>query len=47
MKELAEALKARAGLRMRQGVVTAVDGSTCSVLIGGSDVPVDGVQHLN
>jgi len=47
MKELAEALKARSGLRMRQGVVTGVDGSTCSVLIGGSDVPVDGVQHLN
>ena len=27
MKELAEALKARSGLRMRQGVVMAVDGS--------------------
>jgi hypothetical protein len=47
MKELAEALKARAGLRMRQGVVTATSGATCSVLIGGSDVAVDGVQHLN
>ena len=32
---------------MRQGVVTAVSGDTCSVLIGGSDVAVDGVQHLN
>jgi hypothetical protein len=47
MRELAEALKRRAGLRMRQGVVTGVDGSTCSVLIGGSTVAVDGVQHLN
>ena len=47
MRELAEALKRRAGLRMRQGVVTAIDGSTCSVLIGGSTVAVDGVQHLN
>lgn len=47
MRELAEALKKRAGLRMRQGVVTAVDGSTNSVLIGGSTVAVDGVQHLN
>ena len=47
MRELAEALKRRAGLRMRQGVVTAIDGPTCSVLIGGSTVPVDGVQHLN
>lgn len=47
MKELAEALKTRSGLRMRQGVVTAVTGSTNSVLIGGSDVAVDGVQHLN
>ena len=47
MKELAEALKAKAGLRMRQGVVSAVDGSTVSVLIGGSTVAVDGVHHLN
>ncbi len=47
MRELAETLKRRQSLRMRQGVVTAVDGSTCSVLIGGSEVPVDGVQHLN
>ena len=47
MKELAEALKHRAGLQMRQGVVTAVTGSTNSVLLGGSDVPVDEVQHLN
>jgi hypothetical protein len=47
MKELAEALKRRGGLRMRQGVVTAVDGATNSVLIGGSTVPVDGVHHLN
>jgi hypothetical protein len=47
MRELAETLKRSPGLRMRQGVVTATDGSTCSVLIGGSDVPVDGVQHLN
>lgn len=47
MKELAEALKAKAGLRMRQGVVSAVDGSTVSVLIGGSTVAVAGVHHLN
>lgn len=47
MRELAEALKKRAGLRMRQGVVSAVTGSTCSVFVGGSSVPVDGVQHLN
>jgi hypothetical protein len=47
VKELAEALKAKAGLRMRQGVVSAVDGSTVSVLIGGSTVAVDGVHHLN
>ena len=47
MKELAEALKAKAGLRMRQGVVSAVDGSTVSVLIGGSTVAVEGVHHLN
>ena len=47
MKELAQALKQRAGLRRRQGVVTAVDGATCTVLIGGSTVPVEGVQHLN
>ena len=47
MRELAEALKGTPGLRMRQGVVTAVSGSTNSVLIGGSDVPVDDVQHLN
>jgi hypothetical protein len=44
---VAEAVKRRAGLRMRQGVVTAVDGTTCTVLIGGSTVPVEGVQHLN
>jgi len=47
VKELAEALKAKAGLRMRQGVVSAVDGSTVSVLIGGSTVAVEGVHHLN
>ena len=47
MKELAEILKRRGGLRRRQGVVTAVDGATVSVLIGGSTVPVDGVHHLN
>lgn len=47
MKELAEILKARNGLRMRQGVVMAVNGDTVSVAIGGSTVAVDGVQHLN
>lgn len=47
MRELAEALKRRTGLRMRQGVVTAVNGATNSVLIGGSAVAVDAVQHLN
>ncbi|NLE22965.1 MAG: hypothetical protein GX624_09330 [Actinobacteria bacterium] len=47
MRELAQVLKGRAGLRMRQGVVTGADGSTCSVRVGGSDVAVDGVQHLN
>ena len=47
MKELAEALKGTTGIRMRQGVVTAVAGDACSVAIGGSDLAVDGVQHLN
>ena len=35
------------GLRMTQGVVSAVSGPTCSVLIAGSTVAVSGVQHLN
>lgn len=47
MKELAESLKRHPGLRIRQGVVTARDGVTCSVLVGGSEVPIEGVQHLD
>lgn len=49
VKTLVDALAAAAPdppLRLRQGVVVSLDGTTLTVTIGGSDTSVSGIKYL-